>query len=279
MLVDRGSTNHCVNAGGDIRVRGEPEPGRPWRAGIVHPLVPGKLTVVVAGRDLAVATSGTSERGLHVINPLTGRPADALASVTVVGPDLTVTDALATAAVAMGLDAPRWLETLPDHDAYVIDGGGHVWWTAGFATYAPALATIPRPELAVSRDGGADESIDENLTSSCLLLGQQCAITDTDDDTVNEASLFSETSGTSTDHLRRAIQPAVWVGAHARGRCRRDERACTAESSRPEGAPTLMGAHDPKPARNTVALRCDAHLEATAGHVTVSGRQRGTGRR
>ena len=84
MLVDRGSNNHCVNAGGDIRVRGEPEPGRPWRAGIVHPLVPGKLTVVVEGRDLAVATSGTSERGLHVINPRTGCPADALASVTAV---------------------------------------------------------------------------------------------------------------------------------------------------------------------------------------------------
>ena len=154
MLADRGSNNHCVNAGGDIRLRGEPEPGRPWRAGIVHPLVPGKLTVVVEGRDLAVATSGTSERGLHVINPLTGCPADALASVTVVGPDLTVADTLATAAMAMGLAAPTWLETLPDHDAYLIDRGGHVWWTAGFATYAPALATIPRPDLAVSRDGG-----------------------------------------------------------------------------------------------------------------------------
>lgn len=148
MLVERGSTNHCINAGGDIRLRGEPEPGRPWHAAIAHPLVPGGLTVVVAGRDLAVATSGTAERGLHVIDPLGGRPTAALASVTVVGPELALTDSFATAAVAMGLDAPQWLDGLEDHDAYVVDAGGRVWWTAGFARYAPALATTPQPRLA-----------------------------------------------------------------------------------------------------------------------------------
>jgi thiamine biosynthesis lipoprotein len=149
MLVERGSANHCINAGGDIRIRGEPKPGHPWRAGIVHPLVPGKLTVVVEGRDIAVATSGTAERGLHVIDPVAGCPANALASVTVVGPELSVTDSLATAAMAMGLAAPRWLETLEEHEAYVIDAYGHVWWTTGFANYAPALANTARPMLAV----------------------------------------------------------------------------------------------------------------------------------
>jgi len=148
MLVERGSTNHCINAGGDIRLRGEPEPGRPWNAAIAHPLLAGRLTVIVAGRDLAVATSGTAERGLHVIDPLTGLPAAALASVTVVGPELTLTDSFATAAVAMGVDAPRWLDRLEEHDAYVIDAGGHVWWTAGFVRHAPALAGVPQPRLA-----------------------------------------------------------------------------------------------------------------------------------
>jgi FAD:protein FMN transferase len=147
MLVERGSANHCINAGGDIRLRGEPEPGRPWHAGIAHPLVPGGITVIVAGKDLAVATSGTAERGQHVIDPHDRLPVAALASVTVVGPELTLTDAYATAAVAMGLDAPEWLDSLDDHDAYVIDAGGHVWWTAGFARHAPALAAAPRPRL------------------------------------------------------------------------------------------------------------------------------------
>ena len=148
MLAARGSTNHCINAGGDIRLRGEPEPGRQWHAGIAHPLQRGALTVIVIGTDIAVATSGTAERGLHVIDPLAGRAPTALASVTVVGPELALTDAYATAAVAMGLDAPPWLAGLADHDAYLVDAGGHVWWTAGFARYAPALRTAPRPRLA-----------------------------------------------------------------------------------------------------------------------------------
>jgi thiamine biosynthesis lipoprotein len=148
MLAGRGSANHCINAGGDIRLRGEPQPGRPWRAGIAHPLVREALTVVVHGRDLAIATSGVAERGGNVIDPHTGRPADALASVTVVGPDLTAADAYATAAVAMGLDAPAWLAELAelaDHEAYVVDAGGHVWWSDGFTRYAPHLLAESRP--------------------------------------------------------------------------------------------------------------------------------------
>jgi thiamine biosynthesis lipoprotein len=139
MLVERGSTNHCINAGGDIRLRGEPEPGRPWRAGIVHPLRRDRLTVVVMGTDLAVATSGTAERGFHVINPHTGQPATALASATVVGPDLTLADSYATAAIAMGADAPAWIASILEYEAYLIDSGGHVWWSAGFPDYAPGL--------------------------------------------------------------------------------------------------------------------------------------------
>ena len=140
MLAGRGSTNHCINAGGDIRVRGRPEPGRPWWAGIAHPLAPGRLTVIVTGTDLAIATSGTAERGLHITDPRTGRLAAALASVTIVGPDLALADAFATAAFAMGLEAPAWLGALAGYEAYVIDAGGHVWWTDGFPRYAPVLA-------------------------------------------------------------------------------------------------------------------------------------------
>ena len=57
---------------------------------------------MVTGRDFAVATSGVAERGPHIINPHTGRPAAGLASITVVGPGLALTDAYATAAFAMG---------------------------------------------------------------------------------------------------------------------------------------------------------------------------------
>lgn len=154
MLFDRGGVNHCINAGGDIKVRGEPEAGRRWRLGIVHPLQHDALTVIVEGRDLAVATSGIAERGPHVVDPRSGRPTMDLASVTVVGDDLTLADGYATAAVAKGLDAPEWLATLAattGYQAYVIDAGGHVWWTREFERYAPALAELPRPQLVNRR--------------------------------------------------------------------------------------------------------------------------------
>ena len=132
LLVAAGSANHCINAAGDVRVRGGPEPGLPWQIGVVHPLHPDALCTIVAVTDGAVATSGTAERGLHVFDPHTFLPADELASVTVVGPDLTFADAYATAALARGRAAPAWLAALAGHEAYVVDAGGHAWSTPGF---------------------------------------------------------------------------------------------------------------------------------------------------
>ena len=87
LLLAAGFADHAVNAGGDIRLRGSPSPGRPWRVGIAHPHVRDGLAVVAELGDGAVATSGTAERGAHVIDPHTGRAALELASVTVVGAD------------------------------------------------------------------------------------------------------------------------------------------------------------------------------------------------
>ena len=58
----------------------------------------------------AVATSATYERGAHIVDPRTGQPTTDLASVTVVGPDLTIVDAFATAIFVMGLPGLQWLD-------------------------------------------------------------------------------------------------------------------------------------------------------------------------
>jgi thiamine biosynthesis lipoprotein len=111
-LTDAGATDHCVNAAGDLRIRGSSGPGRPWRIGIADPFDRGRLVAVVEGTDLAVATSGTSERGDHIVNPHTGAPATGLAAVTLVGPDLALADAYATAAFAAGEEATTLLRDL-----------------------------------------------------------------------------------------------------------------------------------------------------------------------
>jgi thiamine biosynthesis lipoprotein len=131
LLAARGSHNHSVNGGGDVQLAGEPAPGRPWRVGIVDPLDRTRVLKVVEGSDFAVATSGTAERGAHIVNPVTGAAAGELASVTVVGRSLTRCDAYATAAFARGRGARRWIEGVPDHEALIVSAHGLVTQTAG----------------------------------------------------------------------------------------------------------------------------------------------------
>ena len=73
---------------------------------------------------MAIATSARYERGQHIIDPRTRRPATGVASVSVVGPDLTFADAYATALFVMGVDGLAWLaERHPDYGAFLITDG------------------------------------------------------------------------------------------------------------------------------------------------------------
>lgn len=119
-LLAAGCRAHWINAGGDIRARGGPRPDEPWKIGIRHPWQPDRVCWVLGGTDFAIATSGTYERGFHVVDPYRGVPATALASVTVVGTDLGRADAFATAGVAMGAAGLHWLADLADHEVGVI---------------------------------------------------------------------------------------------------------------------------------------------------------------
>ncbi|RIV38072.1 FAD:protein FMN transferase [Micromonospora radicis] len=124
-LLAAGSANHCLNAGGDVRLRGRSSSGQPWRVGVRHPWDPSAVCLVLAGTDLAVATSGVYERGHHVRDPRRGTPARGLRSVTVVGPDLGLADAYATAALAMGVAGIGWLDRLPGHRHAVVTDAAH----------------------------------------------------------------------------------------------------------------------------------------------------------
>jgi thiamine biosynthesis lipoprotein len=126
-LVAAGSVDHCVNAGGDIRLRGHRAPGEGWRIGIRHPWQADRVSWVLAGTDLAIATSGTYERGPHVIDPRTGRPATVLRSVTVVGTDLGLADGYATAALAMGSAGLAWLARLTGYESAAVTEDGRAY--------------------------------------------------------------------------------------------------------------------------------------------------------
>lgn len=154
ILEEAGAHDHCVNGGGDIQLHGRPAPGRSWRIGLADPLDPARVAAVVSapeGEALAIATSGVAERGRHIVDPHTGRPAAALASLTLVGRHLTEVDALATAAFAMGHAARAWTAAQPTVEALAVTPDGGTWHTPGLerlATFSPR-----RPRAAGKRFG------------------------------------------------------------------------------------------------------------------------------
>ncbi|MET9293136.1 FAD:protein FMN transferase [Streptomyces sp. NPDC003077] len=120
ILRAAGAANTCVNGGGDLQLGGEASPGTPWRVGIADPRRPGRLLTVVTGRDLAIATSGTTERGCHITDPRTGAPATKALSATVTGPHLTWADAYATAPVVLGPETRQWIAGIPGYRALIV---------------------------------------------------------------------------------------------------------------------------------------------------------------
>jgi thiamine biosynthesis lipoprotein len=140
LLARAGCCDHLIDGGGDLRLRGSPRPGGTWQVGVRHPLRQDAYSAALTLGEGAVATSGTYERGLHVVDPFTGKPATDLASVTVVGPDLTSADAYATAALAMGAAAPGWLEGLEGYESCVVGHEGRGWSTPGFKRFLTMVA-------------------------------------------------------------------------------------------------------------------------------------------
>jgi thiamine biosynthesis lipoprotein len=132
LLREHGCEDWTVNAGGDVLVSGSPDGAGAWRIGVQHPFEPGVLATLLLGTDLAVATSGTYERGAHIVDATTGAAASGVASVTVCGPDLGLADAYSTAAFALGADGPSWLARIDGYESYTVFADGSVVATAGF---------------------------------------------------------------------------------------------------------------------------------------------------
>jgi FAD:protein FMN transferase len=140
-LARRGVGYALLNLGGNLAAMGAPG-GRPWRVGVRDPHGPGLLaTVATQGRE-AVVTSGTYERYRlldgercgHVLDPGTGVPAHAFASVTVVHRSASLADAAATALLVAG--PARWrriAKRLGIEQVMVVDADGRVETSAALA--------------------------------------------------------------------------------------------------------------------------------------------------
>jgi thiamine biosynthesis lipoprotein len=139
LLNARHISRYCVDAGGDIQVRGRGPGGGPWQIGIRHPLEPTKFAKLLYVTDGAVATSGIYERGRHIYNPHTGKEVTDPLSLTVVGGGAVIdrVDALATAAFCMGREGLGFLRR-QGYEVMMISADAQVVQTLGFGRYESA---------------------------------------------------------------------------------------------------------------------------------------------
>ncbi|MER7332579.1 MULTISPECIES: FAD:protein FMN transferase [unclassified Micromonospora] len=112
-----GIHDYAVLSGADLVVRGHAAHGGPWRVAVHHPTERHRAPLVLEMTAGAVGTSGVSGRLGHVVDPHTGEPADQLVAATVVGPDLAVADAYATALYAAGPAGLVWFRNGSDYRA------------------------------------------------------------------------------------------------------------------------------------------------------------------
>jgi thiamine biosynthesis lipoprotein len=131
-LRGAGAPGALINGGGDVAAFGSPARGERWRVGIRHPWRADALACVVEA-GAAVATSGPYERGPHLIDPRTGRPAARAASATVTGPSLARADALATGVAVGGDGALAVVAGLTGYAGYLIRPDGSEADTGGIA--------------------------------------------------------------------------------------------------------------------------------------------------
>ena len=125
-----GAKHIQVNAGGDISLRGGSTNQTPWQIGVAHPEKADQISKIFQITDGAIATSGTAERGNHIIDPQTKTIAVGARSATVVGTDAGLADALATALVVAGRDGANWFskKELENYSCWVIDRHQDLTW-------------------------------------------------------------------------------------------------------------------------------------------------------
>ncbi len=111
VMKSKGFPATCIAAGGDLRL-GDPPPGKSgWTVGI-KTLDKGKTSGQVELANCAVSTSGDLQQAVeidgvryaHIIDPKTGLGLTRHLAVTIIAPNATTSDALATAACVAGAD-------------------------------------------------------------------------------------------------------------------------------------------------------------------------------
>jgi thiamine biosynthesis lipoprotein len=108
--------------------------------GIRDPDDNGGVATRLAVVNEAISTSGDYERYFiedgrryhHILNPASGTPVTGIRSVTVIGPEATMTDGLSTSVFVLGRQRGlELIESLPDYETVIIESGGRLVYSSG----------------------------------------------------------------------------------------------------------------------------------------------------
>ncbi|MEW9796531.1 FAD:protein FMN transferase [Alteromonas sp. CYL-A6] len=138
-LQQIGIEHALVTAGGDTRLLGDRR-GRPWIVGIRDPRNDERQAVKLPLESTAISTSGDYERFFeedgvryhHILSPKTGKSAQEVQSVSVIGPSSTMNDALSTSVFVLGVvDGMDLINRLPDVEAIILDNQRKLHYSSG----------------------------------------------------------------------------------------------------------------------------------------------------
>lgn len=131
-LKNLGIVKGFINAGGDLYCWGANPENKAWQIGLKHPRKEGFLGVLSLA-EKGAATTGDYQRFFikegvryhHIFDPKSGYPSRGKQSVTVVGPETTLCDALATA-IFISDHPDSILILFPEYGAIIIDANGRM---------------------------------------------------------------------------------------------------------------------------------------------------------
>jgi len=146
ILKKKGIRHALVSAGGDTGILGN-RFDRPWMVAIQDPRNRDAVVAMLPLQDEALSTSGDYERFFehdgrryhHILNPINGKPAGLVRSVSILGPNVTTTDALSTSVFVLGVDKGMTLiDSLPGIEAIIVDQQGALFYSRGLLNLSSA---------------------------------------------------------------------------------------------------------------------------------------------
>lgn len=124
LLLEKGFTDFCINAGGDLCVMGKNDENRDWAIGVENPFTFKNMGTFI-GSGISVNTSGSYRRNWenagkkyhHILNPMTGKNTNEFSSVTLIHTDCAYGDALT-----------KWVWHTPFDDLWAYFQKHHLEW-------------------------------------------------------------------------------------------------------------------------------------------------------